>query len=277
VPKVTVDVSSAAGSEAATAAVQEASPQSAVLNGESVPPASESASPPASSEVEAPALAFGAALPSPESVRLSYIIVLGAQEDAAPIARLRFSLDVDQSRYRMSTEARAIGLTAWLYSGVLTQSSEGQIDSNGFVPTRFLEQRGSRGPREVTHDPASGQIKLANQQVAQSAPGVQDRLSSLLQIGLLLRGIEPLQDPGQTLSFPEMTPSGLGQATYRNQGVEKLQLSGKTVDAIRLTRLQKNPREPQIDIWVAASMQWLPVRIRLGDVAGQSLDQRLEF
>jgi hypothetical protein len=222
---------------------------------------------------------WAAVLPEPVSVQLSYKVFYGDSTDAAPIARLQFRMAVSEGKYSMSTEARAEGVMAWVYSGVATQISEGVTGPDGLEPLLFNEQRGKRGPRVATVDRASGLVRFGARG-AQAAwqPGIQDRLSTLIQLGLVLQAVPALQDPGQVVSFPEMTSSGVARATYRNAGLETLELPGAApMNAIKLVRIATSADEPGIEVWLGLNQQWMPVRIKVTSRSRGTLDQWIEL
>ncbi len=222
---------------------------------------------------------WAAVLPEPVSVQLAYKVFYGESTDAAPIARLQFRMAVNEGKYSMSTEARAEGVMAWVYSGVVTQVSEGITGPDGLEPLLFNEQRGKRGPRVATVDRATGQVRFGTGG-AQAAwqPGIQDRLSTLIQLGLVLRAVPALQESGQVVSFPEMTSSGVARASYRNAGPETLALPGAApMNAIKLVRVATGADEPNIEVWLGPDQQWMPVRIKVTSRSRGTLDQWIEL
>ena len=46
------------------------------------------------------------------------------------------------------------------------------------------------------------------------------------------------------------------------------------LDAVRLTRAPRREYDQKVELWLAPSLQYLPVRIRIEDEKGGVLDQR---
>jgi hypothetical protein len=65
--------------------------------------------------------------------------------------------------------------------------------------------------------------------------------------------------------------------TVNVKAQETLQIDGADVLTLRLT---KEPRAGQdydrtVDMWLAPSMHWLPVRVRISEPTGKALEQML--
>src|SRR5690606_31604421 len=130
---------------------------------------------------------------------------------------------LSEGRYRLHSESRAKGLLALVWRGSLVQTSEGLVDSKGLRPTRYEERRGDRAPRGATIDPASGHVHFLGGEQAAAGAGVQDKLSALVQLGMLVAagaGEGTALSPGQTFEFPLLRTSRVAPAQWRVEGIE---------------------------------------------------------
>ncbi len=243
---------------------------------EEAPPASADAPETAAGDSRGPL--FGTALPAPAVGQWKFRVYYGDFAAGYPVASLDYAIELDGERYRMRTEGRAEGLTALIYSGVLTQSSRGRIGDNGMVPEHYSEQRGKRAERQATVDWERAEVRFSGSDSrATPVPGMQDRLSALVQLGLIARAAPERFDSGQDIEIPELSMKGVSTTRYRSYGAQVLETPDGTLRTYHLERVEPRPgREPRIEIWLGRDHQLLPVRIRITDDRGRVLDQLLE-
>ena len=223
-----------------------------------------------------PALVFGTVLAAPPTGRWQFRVYYGDYTDNRPVATLDYLIEHDGERYRLRTEGRAEGLTALLYSGVLTQASGGRLTENGLQPERFAEQRGKRAERWATVDWPRGEIAFSGGERAKTVAGLQDRLSVLVQLGLLARAAPERFAAGQSVVFDEMTLRDVERARYASRGDEVLETDTGTLRTLHLERTEPRRRDdPIVEIWLGYDLGLIPVRIRMTDVGGRILDQLL--
>ena len=220
---------------------------------------------------------FGARLPPPAAGQWKFRVFYGDYADSRAVASLDYSIELDGQRYRLRTEGRAEGLTALLYSGVLTQSSTGRLGDDGLMPEHYAEQRGKRAERHATVDWSRGEVRFSSGD-ARAAPvrGMQDRLSALVQLGLIARAAPERLAAGQSVDLPELSMKGVVGTRYLSHGPKVLETPEGVLQTIHLERvLPRNPGDPRIEIWLGRDHQLLPVRVRLTDENGRVLDQLL--
>lgn len=250
-----------------------------LIGTDALPPAgvgSASGGSPPADPAASPAPRDGAPLPPPVSVRLRFRVHYGDYTSRHAVAVLDYQVEAADGRYRLRTEGRAEGLTALFYSGVLSQTSTGRYGDDGLQPERHTEQRGRGGLRWAELDAATGQASFSGGQRASAPPGTQDRLSMLIQLGLIARGQPSRLAPGMALTLTELGSRSVDTVAYRSLGDETLPTDDGPLRALRLTRYDGDPaRDPRIDIWLGYDQDLLPVRIRLTDPGGRVLDQIL--
>ena len=116
----------------------------------------------------------------------------------ARVAEITYRLDHGSGRYRIETTAQATGLVALVYSGQLTQTSEGSLGGGGLLPEHYAEKRGRRPERSIRFDRSrSLMIGIGDVREVPLPPGTQDRLSLGYQLGLVARGAPRLVSAGQ--------------------------------------------------------------------------------
>lgn len=225
---------------------------------------------------EAAAPLHGVALPAPSPGRRRFKVHYGDYAEGNVVAELDYALEIEQDRYRLRTEARAVGLTALFWSGALAQASTGRLGTDGMEPERYVEQRGRRPERWTTVDRGAGVAVFSGGERVPLVAGVQDRLSLLLQLGLIARAQPQRMAAGQRIELPELGSRGIAPAVFLSRGDESLATDRGPLRALHLERRDGNPaRDPRVDVWLGYDHGLTPVRIRLTDPAGRVLDQVL--
>lgn len=213
-------------------------------------------------------------LPQPPVGHWRFEVHYGDYADGHQVASLDYSITHDGRRYRLRSEGRAEGLTALLYSGVLTQSSVGRLSDAGLEPERYAEQRGRRPERWASVDRAAGRVSFSGGESLPLISGAQDRLSVLVQIGLIARASPARVAAGGVLELPELTLRTIERARYESRGDVILSTARGPIRALRLERVApRRTEDPRIEVWLGYDRGMLPVRIRLTDVGGRVLDQ----
>ena len=158
--------------------------------------------------------------------------------------------------------------------GSRVQTSSGTLGPEGLSPIRFGDKTRSELAAHFQRD--KGVISFsANTPEVPLLKGAQDRLSVVMQLSALLAA-DPTRFPtGTMLSFQTVSQR---EAEVWQFGVEKsevLDLPYGAVSAIKLNRKPRREFDQQIEIWYAPSLQYLPVRLRITNANGDSVDQVL--
>ncbi len=228
--------------------------------------------------VHTPRLLIGKALPPPlPSGRWSYSIHMGDFEQTGSAASLKLGFENYGTAYTLRTEISASGLTALFYGGVRRDFSRGRITANGFEPERYAEQRSKGGERATLIDYARRQIQFAGGDVGDFPEGIQDRLSSLFQLGLLARAQPELFTAGKTVEIPELNLRDVEKIRYVVDGPAELKTALGVLRTLHLTRQPgTSGKDPEIELWLDYDFGMLPVRIRLTDASGRVIDQVID-
>jgi hypothetical protein len=200
----------------------------------------------------------------------------GDYTKAVAVASLDYLVSVEGEHYTVRTEGRAEGLASLLYSGVLTQASRGHLGPDGLEPEQFTEQRGKRPERRVDVDRGRHRVRFADGSEQPAVEGQQDRLSVLLQLGVLARAHPEQFVAGRTVVVPELTWRDVESARYRSHGEVRLPTEQGELRTLHLERLgPRRDDDPLVELWLGYDHGLVPVRIRLTDPGGRVLDQML--
>lgn len=253
---------------------------------EPTPPLLESAAAPAESPLPAPPLAAqtaaaaaSAAAPGfewPPSTRLSYRLTgnyRGPVEGQARVEWLRAG-----TRYQVIMDLGIGPSFAPLMSRRV--SSDGEITALGLQPRRYDEETKIvlRDTRRLTIFLDSDRIRLPGGAERPRPAGVQDSASQFVQLTWLFTTQPALLQAGRSIELPLALARQVEPWIYDVLGSETLDTPAGAVEAIHV-KPRREPR-PGIDltaeIWVAPSLQYLPVRILIRQDAETWIDLALE-
>ena len=194
----------------------------------------------------------------PASTRLVYKLVgdyRGPFEGNATVEWLRRA---DRYQVRIEVSAALIFTRRMISDGVLS--------TVGLRPERYDEETDApfSATRRQTVRFGPGSIELANGTPTGTVPGVQDPASQLVQITWRMLTQPELAQPGQVLELPLALPRRMGQWTYDVTGFQSVELPFGATETLHLTPRTGNGRGDEItmEVWLAPSLQYLPVRIR---------------
>ena len=191
----------------------------------------------------------------------------GAEPAAAASARAGL-----QAQLRWQHAAGSYTLTLGL--GAVGWASVGGFDVHGLAPERHVETRRGRERRAANFQrpgsdgvaPGPGRITFSGPRVEHPLwPGVQDRLSWMLQLAAVMSADATLATPGREVL---MVVAGVrGDALpwrFETVAVEDLELPAGTVrGALHLRREPQRPWDSRVDVWLDPARHHLPVRLRM--------------
>jgi len=247
---------------------------------ESVPPSAVAAaeagsapSLPASSGEPAP---VAADFEWPPSTRLSYRLTgnyRGPVEGRAKVEWLRSG-----TRYQVHMEL-SVGPE---FSPLMSRrvSSEGEITPEGLRPRRYDEESRVmlREPRRLVIFLDADRVRLPDGSEQPRPTGVQDSASQFVQLTWLFTTKPALLKPGVSIEMPLALPRRMQTWTYDVLGAETLPTPAGDVQALHIK--PRRPSRPGGDLtaemWVAPSLQYLPVRILVRQDAETFVDMIVE-
>ena len=179
----------------------------------------------------------------------------------------------DAKHYQLSLETRA-ALTGVL----LADKSEGSFDRNGFAPDNYTARRFLKGKAVARFDRAAGEIDFAGDGPAYKLQGgEQDRVSVLWQLLSMMRAQPADFKPGTRKSFYVAGHRGGDSWTFEVKDRQRLRSVFGSIDTLHVAYIPEDKNaKTQVEIWLAPSQEWYPVRIRFSEPNGDYIDQTLE-
>ena len=154
-----------------------------------------------------------------------------------------------------------------------TQHSTGRITAEGLAPLRFSDKVRSEQAAHFERD--KGKVSFSsNTPDAPLLPGAQDRLSVLLQLSAMIAGEPAKFPPATTISIQTASTRDAETWLFTVEREEELKLPGGTMSGLKLTRNPRREFDQKIELWLAPSMDYVPVRLRLTQPNGDSVDQQ---
>ena len=210
--------------------------------------------------------------------------------DIPPSADLNYSIKARQKGFSISGDAtvswRAAGgkyslradTRAMFLGNILENRSEGLIDGFGVAPTQFYEKRIRRDPYTTTFDRARNAISFTeSKQVYPLKGGEQDRSSVSWQLAAVARAAPDKFTSGSEWTFFVAGRRDAEQWTFKVVKHDSVRTGLGAVDAVHLVRLPPpDSKDQTLDIWLAPTHEWYPVRVRFTDSDDEFVDQTLE-
>lgn len=188
----------------------------------------------------------------PPSVRLRYESRRGL---ASGVAELLWQQQ--GGGYRLSLQGQALG------APFMSWASSGGLDSAGLAPLRYAESRRGREVRAANFQRDTARVTFSGPQVEHPlVPGMQDRLSWLVQLPAVLQANPALAQPGEQVQLAVVGTRGDAEVwTFTVQGRGPLDLpAGPVADAVHLLREPRRPYDTQVQVWLDPARGHLPVQ-----------------
>ena len=231
------------------------------------------AAPPQPVAKAAPPATAASAVPFewPPSTRLSYRLrgdYRGPVEGSASVEWLR-----QGSRYQVHLET-SIG-------PVLSRhiTSEGELSANGLAPRRFTGEQKVifRSPRRWQLRFGADKLVLADGKEVPMIAGAQDEASQFVQLTWLFTTQPERLKVGRSVEMPLAISRKLERWTYDVIAEETLRFGFGPVATFHLKpRSVASGGDLTPEIWIAPSLQYLPVRMLIRDDKGNWIDLSLE-
>ncbi len=175
--------------------------------------------------------------------------------------------------YRVGTETRAA-----LFGKILDNSSEGAIDSFGLAPARSYEKRLGKEPNTTVFHRDSKQITFSEGALTYPLKGgEQDRSSAPWQLVAVARANPDKFTPGSEWSFFVAGRRDAEPWIFKVVKLEPVRTATGEVSSMHVVRMPPpDAKGQQVDIWLAPSLEWYPVRVRFTDDDGEFVEQTLE-
>jgi hypothetical protein len=244
---------------AASAALAVASPAAATA-----PPASDAplSSTPANTAKGTPPPAYNYVFPP--SVRLKYDV-------AGIIKGFKYFVSGDLSWLHDGSNYTARLEISHFLLGAKVQTSKGAITPRGLEPLRFGEKVRSEVAAHFERD--KGKVSFsANTPDVPLMPLAQDQVSIFVQLAAMFAAEGRAFVPGSKLVFQTVGARGVEDWDFLVEPPERLKIQGKEWMAYKLVREHRAEYDTRAELWLAAELEGLPVRIRLTQTSGDEID-----
>jgi len=218
------------------------------------------------------AMAYAADTPAAPAVR-PFKLAPSADLDYAIQARQRgFSLTGEaliswraaDGKYSVQAETRNP-----LFGKILETRSEGTIDNYGLAPAQFVEKKFRKSATNTVFNRETKTISFTDGKLSYPlAGGEQDRASASWQLVALARAAPDKFITGSEWTFFVAGPHDGEPWTFKVVKREKVSVGGAIGDVEAVHILRAPPADDKgqaLDIWLAPSLDWYPVRLRFAD------------
>lgn len=203
--------------------------------------------------------------PLPERLNLRYAVRAG--DGGFNLGQATYSWQRRDGHYTLVSVAEATGLASLFVSGKLVQTSEGAITAQGLRPDQYWLSRGERRQDTARFDWDARRLIQGNSGVELPAAS-QDVLSFPFHLAMTVGSL--------TTEWTLAVTNGrkLREYQFRNLGRERLAQGEGEIDTLHLQGSRSG--EGTLDVWLAPSRHWLPLRIRTLDQKGKVMVLSLE-
>lgn len=198
----------------------------------------------------------------PKHAQLSFSVFKG--DGGMKVGEAKHRLDIEEGQYTLKAVTQTTGIASLFKTYVLTQSSEGQIDAQGLLPTKFSEEKKSNGTQSLSAEFDWGAHKLRFSHGGETGlPGqAQDILSFLYQLSQM------------PMSNQEVVPIRISNG--KKLEYYELEIGAEEILSTPLGKLRTLPLrklhgkgEEGLEVWLGLEYRLLPVKVRQIDRAGQ--------
>ena len=196
----------------------------------------------------------------PGQLRLVYDVQSG--EEGFNLGQAVYTWFSDGLTYALQSTAEAQGVVSLFMSGSIVQSSRGRIGADGLLPEHFFMEKGGKRKDTARFDWSRQQLILP----AGNLPlpiGTQDTLSFPFHWAHTLSG--------ERANWTIPVTNGRKLKEYAVDVVGREHVKVGTLQLETLHIQAKHVVDGSLDVWLAPSRHWLPVRIRSMDQKGKVL------
>jgi len=179
----------------------------------------------------------------------------------------------NRDAYKLFFETRAAPVGA-----LLAESSEGTIDKYGFAPDIFTLKRFRKEAVSIVFDRQAGQVQFVGDVPPhQLQGGEQDRLSVLWQLLSVARTTPARFKPGSTWTFPVLGQRNSEVWSFQALETQRIRTPLGEYNVLHVARMvPENSGAQYMDIWLAPSLEWFPVKLRISEKNGDYIEQSIE-
>lgn len=161
---------------------------------------------------------------------------------------------------------------------ILESKSEGAIDDYGLAPVQFTEKRFRKDKTTASFNRDAKTISFSRS--TQTYPlkgGEQDRSSVIWQLISIARAAPARFKPNTEWRFIVVSDHDADPWTFRVISQENIKMPNGDMSTVHVVRYPPpGSKKQKLDIWLAPSMEWYPVRLRFSEADGEYIEQTLE-
>ncbi|SFY28356.1 Protein of unknown function [Janthinobacterium lividum] len=176
-------------------------------------------------------------------------------------------------KYSLLAETKAA-----LFGKILEQRSEGTVDDYGLAPAQFVEKRFRKDAATTTFKRDSKTIVFSEGDDSYPLKGgEQDRNSTVWQLVSIARATPEKFTPGSEWSFFVAGRRDAEPWTFKVVKQETVATGQGLVEAVHLIKAPPPDKKgQQVDLWLAPSLEWYPVKVTFADEDGDYVEQTLQ-
>ena len=180
---------------------------------------------------------------------------------------------VGDGKYSLLAETKAA-----LFGKILEQRSEGTVDDYGLAPTQFVEKRFRKEAATTTFKRDSKTIVFSEGDDSYPLKGgEQDRNSTVWQLVSVARAAPEKFTPGSEWSFFVAGRHDAEPWTFKVVKQETVATGQGLVEAVHLIKAPPPDKKgQQVDLWLAPSLEWYPVKVTFADEDCDYVEQTLQ-
>ncbi len=162
-------------------------------------------------------------------------------------------------QYELKLESKLGGMT------LLTQISRGGFDAEGIAPVRFTDWRVRRSTVAANFQRDAGKISFSGStQELPLEPGVQDRVSWMVQLAAIVAAQPNLRTPGAKVVMHVVGANADASVwAFKCVGNETVETDMGSIDAVKYVREPRGPNDTTAQAWLDSKHHFLPARATL--------------
>jgi hypothetical protein len=173
---------------------------------------------------------------------------------------IEWRLDTTNRRYETRLRSTVFGIA------LADISSTGTVQRFGLAPERYVQKTGTRAPQAANLDWDQRIVTFSSRSFQRPAhEGMQDRLSFQFQLMAIGQHLPEVMKVGNTISMEVAGPGDVEAYHFLVVGSEIVETERGPIEALKLDRPKSGPAEARIEVWLAPTLRYLPIRLRFTD------------
>jgi hypothetical protein len=204
--------------------------------------------------------------------RAEYVYTTRVSDITLVSATTRLTWALDGAAYEARLTSSAMGIT------LAELTSSGQLVRYGLAPRRYTQKSGRRATTAANFDTAARRVTFsARSHERPWREGMQDRLSFQFQLMALAQHLPARFERGAVVVFPVASSDDVEDYRFVVVGEEPVRVGEQEIATIKLDRpRQAGGAGTRIEVWLAPSLNWLPVRLRFTERNNRVWENTLE-